>query len=89
MPPAATSSPRGMNLLKATSSYSGRAAAANRNGGGGGGGGGATGPKIVFADQLGEPIAENHYEEQLHYSEQAIVPGRGSSNPGGCGCVIA
>jgi len=68
-PPAA---PRG-SLLKVTSNYTTQGKAAPKA---------TTGQKISFADEHGAPIAENHFVDGLHYSEQSSTVLKGG--PKGC-----
>ena len=76
-PAASGAAPRG-SLLKAQSNYStsGRSAPPKP----------VTGQKISFADEHGDPIAENHFVDGLHYSEQSTTVTRGG--PRGC-CSIS
>jgi len=65
------------SLLKAQSNYQGKQP--NKT---------VTGQKISFADEHGAPIAENHFVDSLHYSEQSTTVSQGG--PKGClSCTIS
>ena len=66
------------SLLKTTSNYTGGKGAPPKA---------ATGQKISFADEHGAPIAENHFVDGLHYSEQSTTV---INQPKGClSCSIS